>query len=77
MTLNEALEALRFDLESYLAGADGREHEAVRTLVAAVDRVRDLHRISPVAPSYDPYCGACRYDDGWPCPTIRALEGMS
>lgn len=42
MKLNEAVEALRFDLDSYLAGADGREHEAVTTLIEAVERVLAL-----------------------------------
>lgn len=44
MTPDEAIDALRFDLESYLAGADGREHEAVSTLIEAVERVRELCR---------------------------------
>lgn len=76
MALNEALEALRFDLESYLTGADGREHEAVRTLVGAVDRVRELHKRCDDDPGGPPYCAECTSEYApWPCATIRALGG--
>jgi hypothetical protein len=42
VTTDEAIEVLRFDLESYLAGADGREHEAVSTLIDVAERAREL-----------------------------------
>jgi hypothetical protein len=43
---------------------------------AAIQRVRDLHRQHVLtAPDHDPYCEVCSYEDGWPCPTVRALDG--
>ena len=40
---------------------------AQRTAVLAV------HYLCPAAPAYDPYCSACSYEEGWPCPTAKAL----
>lgn len=78
MMLDEAVAALRFDLDSYLAGADGREHEAAWTLINAVERVRKLHTESEDGP-YCTTCGPayhtiCCDQSAWPCPTIQALE---
>lgn len=55
----------------------------VRELVAAIDRVRELHR-PVIDDSWRPpgHCREC-WDEAnrdympWPCPTIRALEGRA
>lgn len=44
---------------------------ALHTLAAAVRRVRVLHQRQP----YYPYCEICPEEDGWPCPTLKALDG--
>jgi hypothetical protein len=36
----------------------------------AFERVRTLHVRQP----HYPYCEICPESDGWPCPTLRALE---
>lgn len=67
-------------------GDDYQPDEAARTFweamskaygfaLAAVERVRTVHRVSTlhdVVPGRAPYCENCRFT--WPCPTIQALE---
>ena len=64
------------------------EHDSdtYRAALAALDRVRELHKPSTEAGWEDaPYCESCAaYDHEhssglmrhpWPCPTIKALDG--
>jgi hypothetical protein len=56
--------------------AQGEMADELTAAQAAIQRVRDLHRQHVLtAPDHDPYCEVCSYDDGWPCPTVRALDG--
>lgn len=46
-----------------------------RDSLAAVERVRAVHRVSTLhdaVPGRAPYCENCRFT--WPCPTTQALE---
>ena len=50
-------------------------NKTYRDSLAAVERVRAVHRVSTlhdVVPGRAPYCENCRFT--WPCPTIQALE---
>jgi hypothetical protein len=56
--------------------AQGEMADELTAAQAAIQRVRDLHRQHVLtAPDHDPYCEVCSYEDGWPCPTVRALDG--
>lgn len=45
----------------------------IADLLAAIHRVRDLHKSYQVAG--DLYCVECDEAREWPCDTIRALDG--
>lgn len=61
--------------EADYAVASAGEVEAARTLLAAVERVRQMHSPLPA----QGWCPACKPPLGepvvWPCPTYRALDG--
>lgn len=40
---------------------------------AALDRVREVHGVSPFGDDAGPFCEHCTTEH-WPCPTIRAID---
>lgn len=65
---DEPVEKIRAIWEQ--AETEGRVKTTASPAEVAIERVRALHRETPAGG----YCISCK-SWGWPCPTIRALDG--